>query len=74
MKNKKLYRVNLKGSLKNMDGALVVAHDPNEAYERVRKNLDDREYGFTSYRELRSIDLLAGSATITFEQLKLNTE
>ena len=37
----------------------VVAEDPTAAYKKIRKDLDDRDYGFTKDRELRTITLVA---------------
>jgi len=59
----KLYRVNLRG-LTNATGvqynsSYVVADDTAEAYKRVRKWLDDEDYGFSHERELESVELLA---------------
>jgi hypothetical protein len=39
--------------------AFVIAENPNEAYEKVRKSLDNRDIGFDKDRELSSIELIA---------------
>lgn len=59
----KLFRVRLCG-LANSTGvshhlSYVVAKDPTEAYLKVRRWLDEKDYGFLHDRELDSIELLA---------------
>ena len=59
----KLYRVKLKGSPSH--GSVdcytpyILANDPTEAYKKIRKILDEKDYGFESDREMQSIELLA---------------
>jgi hypothetical protein len=60
----KLYRVQLRGMQYNTTGpvrgiSFVVAHSSDEAYQKVRKYLDEKDYGFSSERQLQSIELLA---------------
>lgn len=38
---------------------LVVAHNANEAYLKVRKYLDEKDLGFSSERNLKSIEVIA---------------
>lgn len=56
---KKLYRVTLKGMHSDYGISYVVAYDLTEAYAKVRKFLDDHDIGFSKYRELDRIELLA---------------
>jgi len=37
----------------------VVAENETEAYEKVKNNLTDKDYGFSSDRQLNTIQLLA---------------
>ena len=60
----KLYRVKLKGMLGSIISTAyghpyVVADDPTEALEKVQDYLDKKDLGFTSDREMVSIELLA---------------
>lgn len=60
----KLYRITLRGMTYSATGVVegisyVVARDAEEAYQKVRKSLDMRDVGFTSDRELKTIELLA---------------
>ena len=52
---KTIFKINCK---KNFE-FLVVAHNANEAYAKVKKYLDTENLGFRSDRELRSIEVLA---------------
>jgi hypothetical protein len=54
-----LYAVYLKGSMDRFNPAYVIAKDTKEAYQKVKKYLDGKDYGFTSDRVLKSIELLA---------------
>jgi hypothetical protein len=61
----KLYRVTLKGMTCGLGGdtlhgkPFVLAEDPQEAYLKVKKYLDDKDLGFSHERELHTIELLA---------------
>jgi len=66
----KLFRVNLKG-LNWLRSSYVVAEDTNLAYEKVRKYLDEKDYGFRSDRELESIQLLAEDNDFTDVRTRL---
>jgi non-ribosomal peptide synthetase component E (peptide arylation enzyme) len=66
----KLYRVTLRGMTYNSTGiaygvSYVIAKDPNEAYQKVRKFLDDNDIGFTRYRELDKVELIADTYRYT---------
>lgn len=37
----------------------VLANDPTEAYNKAKKVVDEKDYGFASDRELKSIELIA---------------
>lgn len=62
-----LYRVTLQGMNSSIAGSIahgvsyVAALDPTEAYNKVRKYLDEKDYGFSSDRVLKSIELLASN-------------
>lgn len=62
-KTNKLYRVRLKGLTSStgvdLSCSYVIAPDPTSAYEKVRKWLDEKDYGFKHARELESIHLIA---------------
>jgi hypothetical protein len=58
---KKLYLVTCRG-MHGSPGhgvAFVVAGDPGEAYKKLRDDLDRRDLGFGSQRELESVKLVA---------------
>jgi len=59
----KLYRVHIRGGHNCLSTdyheTYVVAKSPNEAYEQVRKFLDDNDLCFSDDRELDTIELLA---------------
>lgn len=55
----KLYRITFTGRLAPV---YVVSTDPTSAYQRVRADLDARDYGFFSERALRAIELVAEDA------------
>jgi hypothetical protein len=63
METNKLYRVELKGLSSStgvcMHSSYVIATDPASAYNKVRKWLDEKDYGFKHDRELSSIHLIA---------------
>ncbi len=67
MDNLNLYRVTLKGmnacfgSVTHYGKPYVVAHNLDEAYNKVKEYLDKRDLGFSRERELVSIELLAGT-------------
>lgn len=58
---KKLYKVEIRyfGKYKT---SYVVANHPTEAYDKVRKYLDDNDLCFEIQRELESITLIADSS------------
>ena len=57
----KLYKVSLRGFIDQpmIRTSFVIANDPHQAYQRVRKFLDEQDYGFSKDRELDSIQLIA---------------
>ena len=63
-KTKKLYRVTLKGMTYSSTGVVhgisyVVAKNSEEAYQKVREHLDEKDLGFSGDRELDKIELIA---------------
>jgi len=67
MPTDKLYKVTCQGMTTQITGpahgvAFVVAPDPGQAYEKVRKWLDQKDLGFNKERELASIELIAEEA------------
>ena len=59
-----LYKVTLRGMTYSSTGmvhgvAYVVAGNPSEAYNKMRKHLDKKDIGFRRDRELHTIELLA---------------
>lgn len=70
MEEKKLYRVTLRGMTHSSTGVIegvsyVVANNTEEAYQKVRKRLDDKDYGFPKDRELDKVELLASTYEYT---------
>jgi hypothetical protein len=63
MKLLKLYRVKLKGMCDTINTAYgnpyVVADNPTQALEKVQEYLNKRDLGFSSDREMDTIELLA---------------
>jgi hypothetical protein len=62
METNKLYRVELKGlsgPIMDLSCSYVIATDPTSAYNKVKKWLDEKDYGFKHDRELSAIHLLA---------------
>ena len=60
-----LYRVKLRGMQSSVTGiaygdSYVIANDPSEAYQKIRRFLDKANIGFHKERELKSVELLAG--------------
>jgi len=60
----RLFRVNLRGfggftTGVNYQSSYVIAENPDEAYQKVRRWLDKKDYGFYKDRELASVELLA---------------
>lgn len=60
----KLYKITLQGMMYSSTGPVygesyVVAGDPNEAYQKVRKFLDENDIGFRQDREFKSAELIA---------------
>lgn len=67
---KKLFRVTLKGMTYNSTGiaygiSYVIAENTDEAYNKVRKFLDEKDLGFSKDRELDKIELIADSYQYT---------
>lgn len=59
-----LYRVNLVGPWTSWSGTdhssnYVVATNAQEAYDVVKKYLDEKDYGTSDKRQLKSVELLA---------------
>lgn len=66
----KLYRVTLRGMTHSSVGIVhgvsyVVAKNSEEAYQKVRKKLDEKDYGISKDRELDKVELLAGTYEYT---------
>lgn len=67
----KLYLVTLRGMTTSTSGSIaygksyVVAKDSNEAYLKVKLYLDDKDIGYTSSRELHSVELIADNYEYT---------
>ena len=62
----KLYRVTLRGMTYSSTGVIegisyVVATNAEEAYQKVKKRLDEKDYGFSKDRELDKVELLAST-------------
>ena len=60
----KLYRVTLRGMKYSLTGTVygisyVVAENSEIAYSKVKEFLNKNDYGFSSDREMESIELLA---------------
>lgn len=63
-KTKKLYRVTLKGMQYNSTGvaygiSYAIAENAEEAYQKVKKSLDEKDLGFSKDRALEKIELIA---------------
>jgi hypothetical protein len=70
MKEEKLYRVTLRGMTYSTTSVVegisyVVATGAEEAYQKVKKRLDDKNYGFSKDRELDKVELLASTYEYT---------
>lgn len=48
---------------------LVIAHNANEAYLKVKKYLDTEDLGFKSERELRSIEVIANKIDDDYDDI-----
>lgn len=75
-KTMKLYEIHCKGMTYSVTGvihgkAFVVATNPDEAYKKLRKHLDDKNLGFTSERELEQIILVAEAYDYTDVKIQL---
>ncbi|GEM_PF-2642415 len=62
----KLYKVTLKGLKSSITGvnlgySYVLADDPSEAYNKLKKFIEDRNLGFEHEREMEKIELPADS-------------
>ena len=69
-KEQKLYRVTLVGMTYSTTGVVegisyVVATDAEEAYQKVKKRLDKKDYGFSKDRELDKVELIASTYEYT---------
>ncbi len=67
---KKLYRVTLKGMTSSYTGAAygisyVVAENSDEAYQKVKRFLDEKNLGFSKDRELDKVELIADTYQYT---------
>ena len=67
---KKLFKVTLKGMTYNSTGiaygiSYVIAENTDEAYNKVRKFLNEKDLGFSKDRELDKIELIADSYQYT---------
>jgi hypothetical protein len=63
-KTKKLYRVTLRGMKYSSTGVVygvsyAIAENPDEAYKKVKKYLDEKDLGFSKDRALEKIELIA---------------
>lgn len=76
--NVKLFKVNLRGMRYTSSGSApegvsyVLANCPTSAYIKVRKRLDEKNYGFSKDRELESVELVADSYEYTDAPFKLH--
>ena len=66
----KLYKVTLRGMTSNSTGiregiSYVVAENSEEAYQKVKKRLDEKDYGFPKDRVLDKIELIASDYEYT---------
>lgn len=65
MENNKLYRVTLRGMTTTFgDGvaygiSYVVAKNAEQAYQKVKKFVDEKDLGYCHQRELNKIELIA---------------
>lgn len=67
---KKLYKVTLRGLTYNSTGvahspSYVIAENSDEAYQKVRKFLNDNDLGYSRDRELHQVELIADSYKYT---------
>ena len=70
MEIKKLYLVTLRGMTYSSSGpaygtSYVIAENSDEAYQKVRKFLDENDLGFSKDRELKKIELIADTYRYT---------
>jgi len=66
----KLYKVTLRGMTYNSTdvaygSSYVVAKNSNEAYNKVKKFLDENNIGFTKDREFNKVELIADTYRYT---------
>jgi hypothetical protein len=77
MEKNKLYRVTLRGMTSSVTGvsygiSYVVAKNTEEAYQKLKKFVDENDLGYSSQRELDKVELLAedyqytGTGTMLF--------
>ena len=64
MEKNKLYRVTLRGMTSSVTGvsygiSYVVAKNTEEAYQKLKKFVDENDLGYSSQRELDKVELLA---------------
>lgn len=58
LKEMKLFKVTIQAN-NNRKVSYVVAEDSAQAYQKVRKYMDDKNLCFRNEREMQSIDLIA---------------
>ncbi len=66
----KLFRVTLKGMTYSSTGVIhgvsyVVAENCDEAYQKVKTFLDEKDLGFSGDRELDKVELIADTSQYT---------
>jgi hypothetical protein len=59
----KLFLIRLKGPIGKHNNCYVLADDPTEAYDKVRKFLDNYDIGTPDARALYSIEVIADMDT-----------
>ena len=64
METNKLYRVTLRGMTSSVTGvsygmSYVVAKNTEEAYQKLKKFVEENDLGYSSQRELDKVELLA---------------
>jgi len=63
-KTNKLYKITLKGMTYSSTGVVygvsyAIAENPDQAYQKVKKFLDEKDLGFSKDRALDKIELIA---------------
>ncbi len=59
MERSKLYRVTLRGMILTFGVSYVVANNAEDAYQKVRKFVDEKDLGYSYQREMDKIELIA---------------